>query len=119
MVRKGKKIADANINKAWNKACVREKILQSSPDGEVVAHLEAVDGQKQPKYFGPIPHDLRRSYVRSMDNADVPASIGQKITGHLDALVYEDYNNKHREDLKKAVAKREMDQAIKESRRNS
>jgi hypothetical protein len=31
-------------------------------------------------YVGLIPHDLRRSYVRSIDNSGVPASLGQKIT---------------------------------------
>ena len=83
-MRSGERIQDASFNKVWNAACARHKIVQSTEDGEAVSHVEP-DGT----YVGLIPHDLRRSYVRSIDNSGVPASLGQKITGHLDAAVYD------------------------------
>ena len=67
----------------------------------VVSHVEP-DGT----YVGLIPHDLRRSYVRSIDSSGVPSSLSQKITGHLDAAVYEQYNKKHQSDLRSAAQKR-------------
>jgi hypothetical protein len=36
----------------------------------------------------------------------VPASLGQKITGHLDPAVYEQYNQKHQSDLRSVAQKR-------------
>jgi integrase len=100
--RRGKRILDASFNKVWNSACARLKIKQSTEQGDVVSHWE-VDGT----YVGLIPHDLRRSYVRSIDNSGVPQAVGQRITGHLDASVYANYNQKHREDLQHAVQQRE------------
>jgi integrase len=100
-MRSGERIQDASFNKVWNAACARHNIVQSTEDGEVISHVEP-DGT----YVGLIPHDLRRSYVRSIDNSGVPASLGQKITGHLDAAVYEQYNQKHQSDLRSAAQKR-------------
>jgi len=100
--RKGKRILDASYNKVWNSVCARLKIKQSTEEGDVVSHWEP-DGT----YIGMIPHDLRRSYVRSIDNSGVAQAVGQRITGHLDASVYENYNQKHREDLQHAVQLRE------------
>jgi len=100
--RKGKRILDASYNKVWNSVCARLRIKQSTEEGDVVSHWEP-DGT----YVGLIPHDLRRSYVRSIDNSGVAQAVGQRITGHLDASVYENYNQKHREDLQHAVQLRE------------
>jgi integrase len=100
--RKGKRILDASYNKVWNSVCSRLKIKRSTEEGDVVSHWEP-DGT----YIGLIPHDLRRSYVRSIDNSGVAQAVGQRITGHLDASVYENYNQKHREDLQHAVQQRE------------
>jgi integrase len=101
--RTGKRILDASYNKVWNSVCARLKIKQSMEKGDVVSHWES-DGT----YVGLIPHDLRRSYVRSVDNAGVPQATGQRITGHLDASVYDNYNQKDREDLRYAVQQREL-----------
>jgi hypothetical protein len=51
--RTGKRIADANFNKVWNGACVRNKIIQSSELGagtaDVVSHYEIREIQEDGK----------------------------------------------------------------------
>ena len=78
-VRSGERIQDASFNKVWNAACARHKIVQSTEDGEVVSHVEP-DGT----YVGLIPHDLRRSYVRSDNPAqEFPHLSVRKLLGTL------------------------------------
>jgi integrase len=95
-----------NSNKMWNRACVKAGIIQSLPNGpkveEVVAHFE-----KDGTYIGPIPHDLRRSYARSIQEAGIAASVGQQLTGHLDAAMFKQYAGGYgAEQLRDARAKR-------------
>lgn len=102
-VRSGERIQDASFNKVWNAACARHNIVQSTErNGDVVSHFD-----ENGKYVGLIPHDLRRSFTRNIDNSGVPASIGQKITGHLDDEVYRQYNKKSESDLLEAAQKLE------------
>ena len=100
-MRSGERIQDASFNKVWNAACARHKIVQSTErNGDVVSHFD-----EKGKYVGLIPHDLRRSFTRNIDNSGVPASIGQKITGHLDDEVYRQYNKKDRVGFARSRAK--------------
>jgi integrase len=54
---------------------------------------------------GRIPHDLRRSAVRNMEQRGVPRSVAMKITGHKTESVYRRYAISSQSDLREAVAK--------------
>ena len=41
---------------------------------------------------GPLPHDFRRTVVRSLERASVPRSVAMKLTGHKTESVYRRYD---------------------------
>ncbi len=52
---------------------------------------------------GRIPHDLRRSAVRNLEQAGVPRSVAMKLTGHKTESVYRRYAIADDRDLRVAV----------------
>jgi integrase len=53
-----------------------------------------------------IPHDNRRAAVRNLDEAGVSRTISKQWVGHKTDSMYERYNIKNRDDLRRAAAKR-------------
>jgi hypothetical protein len=53
-----------NLRKAWRTAC----------DAAGLGKLEKIEGKKDKRYTGLIPHDLRRSAVRNLIRAGVRVS---------------------------------------------
>jgi hypothetical protein len=54
---------------------------------------------------GLLNHDLRRSAVRNMEQADVPRSVAKKLTGHRTEAVYRRYAMVSPADLKAAAGR--------------
>lgn len=54
---------------------------------------------------GRIPHDLRRTAVRNLDQAGVSQALAMQITGHKTASVYRRYRIVSSQDLKLALGK--------------
>jgi len=45
-------------------------------------YREATDPRTGAVTRGPLPHDFRRTVVRSLERASVPRSVAMKLTGH-------------------------------------
>jgi integrase len=54
---------------------------------------------------GRIPHDLRRTAVRNLDQAGVSQTVAMQITGHKTASVYRRYRIVSTHDLRQALSK--------------
>ncbi len=91
-IHKGRKIGD--FRKSWKTACVNAGLGQLE---------EQSDGRK--KYFGTIPHDLRRCAARNLSRAGVPESVAMEITGHKTRSMYRRYRIVDEKDLREATEK--------------
>ena len=84
-----------NYRKAWHKACVA--VGRGT--------LEKVEGKPDQRYNGLLIHDLRRSAIRNMMDADVGEKVAMEISGHKTRSVFDRYNIVSREDKTKAMRK--------------
>ena len=75
----GQRITESGFNKAWRKA----RIHAGCP--------------------GRIPHDFRRTAVRTLVRAGVPERVAMQLTGHKTRAVFERYNIVSSGDLRDAA----------------
>jgi len=87
-----------NFRKEVEKACVAVGL------GKLLT-MKSAKGYTYTKYEGLIPHDFRRSAVRSMTRAKVTTTVAMSISGHKTDLVFRRYNITDVEDKKEAVKK--------------
>lgn len=102
--RDGKRIK--NFYKAWRNACVKVGLgrFEKQEDG-------------REKYFGLIPHDLRRTAIRNLVRAGVPERVAMDISGHKTRSVFERYNITSRRDRQEAA--RRLSSYLSEKNRQS
>jgi integrase len=86
----GQRITQSGFNKAWRKA----RLAPGCP--------------------GRIPHDFRRTAVRSLVRAGVPERVAMQLTGHKTRAVFERYNIVSSGDLQEAA--RRLDKYASASR---
>ena len=84
----GQRITESGFNKAWRKA----RVAAGCP--------------------GRIPHDFRRTAVRTLVRAGVPERVAMQLTGHKTRAVFERYNIVSPGDLRDAATPREIDKLI-------
>jgi integrase len=75
----GQRITESGFNKAWRKA----RVAAGCP--------------------GRIPHDFRRTAVRTLVRAGVPERVAMQLTGHKTRAVFERYNIVSSGDLRDAA----------------
>ena len=83
--RAGQRITESGFNKAWRKA----RVAAGCP--------------------GRIPHDFRRTAVRTLVRSGVPERVAMQMTGHKTRAVFERYNIVSAGDLREAAQR--LDQA--------
>ncbi len=81
-----------DFRKAWRRACVRVGLgkFEKQENG-------------RGKYFGLIPHDLRRASIRNLVRAGVPERVAMDISGHKTRSVFERYNITSQRDRQEAA----------------
>jgi integrase len=84
-----------NLRKAWRTAC----------DAVGLGKLEKIEGKKDKRYTGLIPHDLRRSAVRNLVRAGVPERVAMAISGHKTRSIFDRYNIVDEADVVQAMRK--------------
>ena len=75
----GQRITESGFNKAWRQA----RVAAGCPDR--------------------IPHDFRRTAVRTLVRAGVPERVAMQLTGHKTRAVFERYNITSPNDLRQAA----------------
>ena len=75
----GQRITESGFNKAWRKA----RVAAGCP--------------------GRIPHDFRRTAVRTLVRAGVPERVAMQLTGHKTRAIFERYNITSPGDLREAA----------------
>ncbi len=80
------------LTRSWRKACERVGL------GKMVSND---DGKKV--WQGKIPHDFRRTAVRSMLRAGISEKIAMAISGHKTRSVFDRYNIVNESDLRAAA----------------
>ncbi len=81
-----------DFRKAWRRACVRVGL----------GRFEKKENGRG-KYFGLIPHDLRRASIRNLVRAGVPERVAMDISGHKTRSVFERYNITSQRDRQEAA----------------
>ena len=81
-----------DFRKAWRRACVRVGL----------GRFEKQENGRG-KYFGLIPHDLRRASIRNLVRAGVPERVAMDISGHKTRSVFERYNITSQRDRQEAA----------------
>jgi integrase len=94
-----------NLRKAWQTAC----------DAVGLGKLEKIEGKKDKRYTGLIPHDLRRSAVRNLIRAGVPERVAMSISGHKTRAVFDRYNITSEQDVVEAMRKLQSKNAASNS----
>ena len=72
--------------KAWRNACVQAAIPTKLKGQVVISHFEGS------KYVGFVFHDLRRTFISNMNDAEVDPLYAMAISGHQTDSVYKRYS---------------------------
>jgi hypothetical protein len=88
--RQGQPIVD--LRKAWAKACIVAGLF----------HLESENGKVR-RVPDKLFHDLRRTSVRNMIRRGVPETVAMAISGHRTRSMFDRYNIRSRDDLRRAM----------------
>jgi hypothetical protein len=101
--RNGKRILDFRC--AWRNAC------------QAAGLAVTIDQLDETKIVKPlrIPHDLRRTAVRSLERAGVPRSVAMQMVGHKTEAIYRRYAIVSESDLR-AAAEKLHDATVSESK---
>jgi integrase len=97
-----------NLRKAWRVAC----------DAVGLGKLEKIEGKRDKRYTGLIPHDLRRSAVRNLVRAGVPERVAMSISGHKTRAVFDRYNITSEQDVVEAMRKVQAVKSLPDSERS-
>jgi len=92
--REGRVFDSTNLRKSWMTACAAAGLGEK---------IEVKGKPYDPRYVGLTIHDLRRSAIRNLRDANVAETVAMKISGHKTHSTFTRYNIASEDDLRAAI----------------